>query len=128
MKKKLLILFGLCFISFSAFSEIIKESTTAGGHDIMLYRVDTSKREYRNSYEFYIRVYASDEENFTFCFNKLNDAMAEFKSIETLEFTDGYQDSCRTWSFDAELQKNGVINYWIDIEYWIKVKKYNYYY
>lgn len=124
MKKKLLILLGLCFISFSTFSfeGIEKISKTEDGYTFILYQVDISKRESRKCYEFYVQIgFEDSEEAFTWCFNKLNKAMTFFKQLEETEVVAGLNPNntldlrrpWRTYSYDATVR--GVFTYyWID--------------
>ena len=85
MKKKLLILLGLCFISFSVFSfeGIAKKSATKDGYGFQLYQID--KSEFPDSYEFYVRLTSNNsEEYFTWCYDNLKDALEQFKWLETI--------------------------------------------
>lgn len=85
MKKKLLILLGLCFISFSAFSfeGLAKKSSTKDGYGFRLYQID--KSEFPDSYEFYVRLTSNNsEEHFTWCSNSLKEALEQFKWLETI--------------------------------------------
>lgn len=86
MKKRFLILLGLCFISFSIFSfeGIDKKSTTKDGYDFRLYQID--KSEYSNCFEFYI-ILTSDntQKHFVWCYDSLIKATTHFKWLETID-------------------------------------------
>lgn len=124
MKKKLLILLGLCFISFSAFSfeGIEKFSKTEDGYVFGIYQIDKSEHKFRKCYEFYVQIgFEDSEEVFTWGFNKLNEAMTLFKKLEETEVVtvlanDSTLDLRRPWrtySYDATV-RNAFIYYWID--------------
>ena len=116
MKKRFLILLGLCFISFQIFSfeGINKETTTKDGYSFRLYQID--KSEHPNGYEFYVKLTSNDsEEYFVWCFDKLNEAMTHFKWLETIEVV-SCSDRREYWrkrSFEAEVE-GAYIRYWID--------------
>lgn len=121
MKKTFLVLLGLFFISFSAFSQGVtkKESKTLDGYRIKLYWIDISKPEYCDSFEFYVQLYSEDsDELFTWCFNKLNEAMMQFRRLENISVVSqnseiDNRNSWRYHSYDAEFIDTWI-KYWID--------------
>ena len=125
MKKRFLILLGLCFISFSIFSfeGINKKSSTKDGYSFRLYQID--KSEHPNSFEFYVELTSNNsEEYFVWCFDELNKAMTHFKWLETIEVeyeielfgswvSVDKRKSWRKYSNEAEVKNDTYILYWI---------------
>lgn len=106
MKKKILILLGLCFIGFSAFSfefDCFRMSKTLDGCPLTLTQMDDL---------FVVTVYLSDE-RFVFYFDSLKAAMIQFNVIEPAELR--YETKLlmnwRYWAFETSAANDNTIVY-----------------